>query len=365
VPMPTTIMAGAYCCLPVPSNSTHVKCVSPTRFATAAGSTSKPAIVVFSAPGASPDAVVTCRVSSVNPGGYNLDWSSARRAKKNEAGTGTPGEFKLYPRAVRLNATAVACTMPPLSVEGPGALSISVDGNKTFSPPVPVMFYEAVSTNIARRPYFSETEGALLLQNDPALDGATLDVMVLLTAANKTWSFEGIPAAGANASLLPLSFAGLPQTLNNDLVVTVTVHSAGGNKDSLPWVPPAETGAVATTITLYTRLIRAAPPPVSSGAIPVQIDREHVGRLLVGGQPFTGVGWYVSLNGPNCVSGATPHNACDEGIANLQNMSAHLNLLGSQGVTMLMSNFRCLPSVWSYFKARAFPMQAFDTYMYM
>ena len=337
VPMPSTIMAGAYCCLPLPSNTTHVERVSPTRFATAAGPTSKPAIVVFSAPGASPDAPVTCRVSSVNSGGYNLDWTSARRAKpwKNMTGTGTPGEFKLYPRAVRVNATAVACDMPPLSVEGPGALSISVDGNKTFSLPVPVMFYEAVSANIARRPYFSEVGGTLLLQSDPALDGAIMDVTVLLTAVSKTWTFQDIPAIGANASLLPLPFAGLPQTLNNDLVVTVTVHTGDSNTDALPWTP-AEAGGVATTITLYTRLIRAAPPPTSSNAIPVQIDRENVGRLLVGGQPFAGVGWYVSLNAPTCVSGATPRNKCDVGIPTLQNMSEHLNLLGSQGVTMVM-----------------------------
>jgi hypothetical protein len=339
VPMPATIMAGAYCCLPLPSNSTHVERVSPTRFATAAGATSKPAIVVFRAPGSSPEAAVTCRISSVSPGGYNLDWSSARRAKpwKNMTGSGTPGDFKLYSRAVRLNATAVACAMPPLSVEGPGALSISVDGNKTFSLPVPVMFYEAISANIARRPYFSEAEGSLLLQSDPALDGATMDITVLLTAANKTWNFKRVPAVGTKASLLPLSFVGLPQTLNNDLVVTVTVHGGGSSADYFPWISEsADTEGVATTITLYTRLIRAAPPPASSEAIPVQVDREEVGSLLVGGQPFAGVGWYVSLNGPTCVSGATPRNKCDVGIPNLQNMSEHLSLLGNQGVTMVM-----------------------------
>eukprot|EP01052_Picozoa_sp_SAG31_P045041 SAG31_NODE_8079_length_1526_cov_2.421163_1_plen_465_part_10 len=332
VPMPQTILAGAYCCLPLPSNSTHVARVSPTRFATAAGRTSKPAIVVLRPPGLSPDAAVTCRVSSVSPGGYNLDWSSARRAKpqKNMGGIGSPGDFKLFSRGVRLNGTAIACPMPRLSVEGPGALSISVDGNKSFSLPISVMFYEAVTINIARRPYFEESEGALLLQTDSALDGATMDVMVLLSAANKTWRFHHVPAIATNARLLPLPFgAGVPQALNNDLLVSVTVHGGDSSNNSLPWVST-------TTLTLYTRLIRAAPPPTSSGAIPVQIDRENVGRLLVGGHPVAGIGWYVSLNGPACVSGATPRNKCDVGIPNLENMSHHLNLLGNQGVTMVM-----------------------------
>ena len=116
------------------------------------------------------------------------------------------------------------------------------------------MFYEAVSVNVARRPYFNESEGALLLQTDPALDGTTMDVMVLLTAANKTWRFHRVPAVGTNASLLPLPFApGVPQALNNDLLVSVTVHSGDNSNNSLPWVST-------TTLTLYTRLIRAPPP---------------------------------------------------------------------------------------------------------
>ena len=326
---PSTAIGGAYCCLPLPSNSTHIQHISSTRFATAGGAKSKPAVVMFNSPAASADGAVSCRVSSVN-GGYNLDWSSARRAKPFKNSTSTPGDFHMFPTAVRINATAVACSMPTVLVAGPGELAISVDGNRTWSVGAPIMFFDAVSAAIARRPYFAEAAGHLILQSDPTLHGATLDVTVLLTYSNKTWSFPRLPG-GAKAKLLALPFAGLPHALNNDLVVTVAVR--GGT--DLPW-KSVEAGAIATTIVMYTRLIRAAPPLPSSAAVPVQIDREHVGSLLVGGKRFTGIGWYVSLNGPTCVSGATPRNTCDEGIPNITSMASHLATLSKQGVNMVM-----------------------------
>jgi hypothetical protein len=351
---PSPMIGGAYCCLPLPSNSTHIQYVSPTQFATASGATSKPAVIVFKASDASADAAISCRVSAVKSnypsGGYNLDWSSARLVKNNSISA--PGDFHLFPIAVRINATAVACSMPAVSVSGPGELAISVDGNQTWSVGVPIMFFDAVSAAIARRPYFAEAEGHLILQSDPTLRGAMLDVTVLLTSANKTWIFPGIPG-GANAKLLALPFAGLPQMLNNDLVVTVTVRG-GGTADS-PWKRAA--GAVVTTIiTIYTRLIRAAPPPSSSNAVPVQIDREHVGSLLVGGKQFSGIGWYINLNMPTCVSGATPRNTCDEGIPNIESMAAHLVILGKQGVNLAfmyhLSSYNESAQAWLFDQAQ-------------
>jgi hypothetical protein len=249
--------------------------------------------------------------------------------------------------------------MPPVLVGGPGQLSISLDGNTSWSAGVPIMFFDAVSATVARRPYFAEEGGYMILQSDPALDGATLDVSILLTPFNKSWWFRGLPG-GAKARLLPLSFAGLPQRINNDLVVTVTVRGVGnwrgpwrsvGNPYiNWPFVSRKVAGAIITTIKMYTRLIRAGPPPSSSGAVPVQIDHEHTGSLLVGGKRFVGIGWYVNLNLPTCVSGANPRNVCDEGIPNMESMAEHVVTLGKQGVNLLfiyhLSSYNASAQKW-------------------
>jgi hypothetical protein len=270
----------------------QVQRVSRARFATAGGPTSKPAVVVFTTapPSKYADAAATtaatappsCRVTSASSpgdypsGGYNLDWSSARRAGQNSSTV--PGDFQLFPTARRLNATAVACLMPAISVAGPAKLAISLDGNKTWSAGQPIVFFDAISAAVARRPYIAEREGHVILQSDAALDGTTLDVTVLFTPSNRTWSFANLRGGAGVVRLLPLSLEGLPLTLNNDLVVTVAVR---GGTDALPWVLSANPRAVAATITLYSRLIRTVPPSSLSGAIPVQIDREHVGSLLL------------------------------------------------------------------------------------
>jgi hypothetical protein len=149
---------------------------------------------------------------------------------------------------------------------------------------VPITFYSAVSATVARRPYIYESEGALILQSDASLNGVVLDVAVLLTSQHKTWHFPGILGGTLSAQLLPLPFKGLPLSLNNDLVITVTVLPAN---------------ATSFALTIYSRLIRAAPPPPTSSTVPVQVDREHVGSLRVGGTPWNGVGFYIQLNTPD------------------------------------------------------------------
>ena len=199
-------------------------------------------------------------------------------------------------------------------------LSISLDNNKTWSTGLPIVFYSAVRATVARRPYILETEGALVLQSDAVLKGAILDVAVLLTSQRKTWRFSDLAGGATTAALLPLPFAGLPLTLNNDLLITVTVSwaRAGQGNSGEPY-----------TLTIYSRLIRAAPPPASSRAVPVQVDHEHVGALRVGGRIWNGVGWYVKLNPPDSPPGTS-------GIPTLANMSMQLAMLGQQGVNLAM-----------------------------
>eukprot|EP01048_Picozoa_sp_COSAG05_P009292 COSAG05_NODE_753_length_7528_cov_4.065823_6_plen_427_part_00 len=328
-----TGMGGAYCCLPLPASNVKIASVYPTRFATEGGQLSKPAVVIYNSPkGMSGD--VSCRVLSVS-GSYTLDWSSARLSssspQKSEA---EPGDWRLYPVATQINGSAVACAMPSVLVEGPGLLQISLDSNKTWSAGAPVMFYQAILATVSKRPYFTETEGSLILQSDSALKGALLDVSVLLTSSNKTWEFTSIAGGSTNAQLLQLPFIGIPQTLNNDLVVTVTVKCGGTDS---PWeLPPpgcttSDNDSATVKVVIYTRLIRAAPPPSWSKTEPVQVDREHVGRLLVSGKPWTGIGYYIKMNPPACAVGA----ACDVGIM-FSNMTTHLRLLAQQGVNMAM-----------------------------
>ena len=60
----------------------------------------------------------------------------------------------------------------------------------------------------------------------------------------------------------------------------------------------------------------------------MQVDRQHMGGVLVGGKSWNGVGFYIDLN--------PPHNPASGYIPTLANMSRQLQMLGRQGVKMAM-----------------------------
>ena len=97
---------------------------------------------------------------------------------------------------------------------------------------------------------------------------------------------------------LPFSFAGLPTTVNQDVIITITADGA-------------------SNFTKYRRFMRA-PPPASPSVLAVQVD--HTTKsLLVDGRIWSGQGWYIAhedmpMNGksssPNHHISPNPHLIC-------------------------------------------------------
>ena len=83
---------------------------------------------------------------------------------------------------------------------------------------------------------------------------------------------------GSNVLKFALGSA-LPATVNADMKIVITL-------------------ADGTVATKWRRFMRA--PPAPPGVMPTQVDHYRKG-LLVAGQPFMGVGFYISLVPPRCV----------------------------------------------------------------
>lgn len=131
-----------------------------------------------------------------------------------------------------LNASAASCSIPCdgtaasivnqsagcwfAAVEGDGTISASLDG-KAFSNTLPVTFFYLARAQLGRRPYIDEVTGSILLQTDSsALGGASLAVKATLPCVpGQRWKWPNV--TGGSDVLLPLSLAGLPARLHNDL----------------------------------------------------------------------------------------------------------------------------------------------------
>ena len=98
----------------------------------------------------------------------------------------------------------------------------------------------------------------------------------LPAAASKGWSWENVSINGTNVLEFGLGSAALPTTVNADMKIVITF-------------------ADGTAVTKWRRFMRAPPPP--PGVIPTQVDHWTRG-LLVGGEPFLGTGFYISVGAP-------------------------------------------------------------------
>ena len=195
-----------------------------------------------------------------------------------------------------LNASAASCEVPCngtagstadqnagcwlAEVEGTATVSVSLDG-QVYSNELPVELFHLAQAQIGRRPYVDETTGSIVLRTDAlALGGTTIHVEAHLPCVSgKRWSWPNVD--GGTDVLLPLSLAGLPARLHNDLCVTVTLPS--GEK-----------------LRLWRRFLRVPPLSTSSEARLVQVDHEAGGGLLVSTAtnrtrvPLLGVGYYIT-----------------------------------------------------------------------
>ena len=97
-----------------------------------------------------------------------------------------------------------------------------------------------------------------------------------LPTASQGWRWEHVSLNGSNALELGLGSSALPATVNADMKIVITLPDG-------------------TVVTKWRRFMRASPPP--PGVIPAQVDHWRRG-LLVGGEPFLGVGFYISTAAP-------------------------------------------------------------------
>ena len=175
--------------------------------------------------------------------------------------------------AHQLNATHVTCTPPPVVVAGPVYLSMSAGctvGGGNCSNYLKVTYFAPVDVAVGRRPYLTESQGALLLRTDPSLRAVPLAVTASLAFAKRKWSWQLTPRNGT--SVLWFGLSGLPAVINNDICVLVVMGTG--------------------KIRQCRRLMRTTAPAPGSAVQPVQIDH-HTQTFRIAGKPFIGTGWYV------------------------------------------------------------------------
>ena len=198
--------------------------------------------------------------------------------------------------ATCLNVSVTAASMPsahfglplPPLHEGAGMLVVSSNGGTNWtSPGERVQLFELVSVAFGRRPYLNEPHAELLVRTDPAMTaslapGAKVQITIAFpfaAAGQQTRSFQSTtePLLLRAAEMrLPFSFAGLPTNVNQDVMITISLHGTGPTRN----------------ITKYRRFMRA-PPPASPSVLAVQVD--HTTKsLLVDGRVWSGQGWYIA-----------------------------------------------------------------------
>eukprot|EP01051_Picozoa_sp_SAG22_P004058 SAG22_NODE_209_length_15177_cov_9.282995_8_plen_407_part_00 len=272
--------------------------VNPSRAhaSAAASEVASPSIISSVSP-------ATFAVEGCNPGEYVTVVGSGFVPAAAGAGTAVcmisspPGKYSTtfryggggYPEAVGLNisfpahaqnSTHLQCMPPAVVVGGAGQLSVSMNNGSSFSNAVPIRYEVLMDVVIGRRPYLAETHGSLLLMPAPRLHGLRgVSVAAELPCAN--WSTRWDVVVVNSSTVLSFPLSALPQSINNDLRITVT-GILGREKP----------------IVLWRRLIRhrlsgaAAATTGSAADEPVQVDH-HIRALRVNGQPFVGTGWYA------------------------------------------------------------------------
>ena len=137
-----------------------------------------------------------------------------------------------FPGRRTSNTTMECGPAPQFAADGPGLLTISVDGGKTFvgDPTASkpwlarnrVSLFHLVEVALDRRPYITESQGHLLLRSDTSLGGHTLTVAAELPAASKRWRWDSVDAGGD--ATLPLDLSDLYNaSIHNDIIVTITI----------------------------------------------------------------------------------------------------------------------------------------------
>jgi hypothetical protein len=202
----------------------------------------------------------------------------------------------------------------------------------------------------SRRPYFRETEGALLVELDLlTLAGQTVTLSVELNSSTPapallrstiTVAALGSPLArescdphGRCHPVLPLRipFSLKPVPTDYDADATIKLQVVGG------------AAATAAAATHRRRLVRAAPPAVGTGVVTFQIDHETQ-ALLRDGVPFIMSGWFAGGYGfesaglpPATFVGETDEAKTNPDYLSMLGQAALTTQWGRDGVTFVRS----------------------------
>jgi hypothetical protein len=190
------------------------------------------------------------------------------------------------PALVEFNATVVSntllrCTPPAVIVNGLGTFEVGIDGNWSgqWIAGIPIEYTLLFDIALGRRPYVEEKLGHLLVRCNTSLLGSMVAVEATLPAlpatASQGWRWENVTLNGSNVLAFALGSA-LPATVNADMRVVITLPDG-------------------TVVTKWRRFMRAPHPP--PGVMVSQVDHFRRG-LLVGGEPFLGAGFYISVPKP-------------------------------------------------------------------
>ena len=254
---PVTAAADA-----VPANLTVVPGTFPLSGAVAATVTFVGAIPKGS--------TVLCKIASLN--GLPLTQHVVRGGYRGPSYAEVP--------ATVTSANTVSCTPPAVIVAGAAMLSIGVNvtdgGSVAWSAEAPILYEMVVDAVVGRRPYLAgETQGTLLVESAAHLRGETMHLSATLdTPATISWPNLSISSlTGSDIVQLPFG-SQLPANVTADITIVMTVGTA-------------------VHATVRRRFVRLSPLPAGATAVPTALDHTTKG-VLVGGEPFLGIGWYVA-----------------------------------------------------------------------
>ena len=197
--------------------------------------------------------------------------------------------LNLRTAAALLGAAAAAAGEPQTGLAPAGGLDQRLEDGQLWD------------VAIGRRPYITESSGELLLQCSPSILGKPLRITAELPCAQKNWSWSLATTLGTEQYILNFSLSDLPENLNNDMIVNVTVPGlveveSSGTPRNQENNPPS----------IRRRFQRAHKADLNNT---VQVDHSTRG-LLVDGEPWAGFGWYIypwtSFEGPR--GGPCPGN---------------------------------------------------------
>ena len=252
---------------------------------------------------------------------WNCTHVPATKALLKAAGC-AKGDFKAY-----CGPQSVANAAPYDVVAGELQRAETLGSKVCASGPYACAYIEhfaAIAPAFGRRPYFGETEGAVVVKSDYSFEGETLTLRVRVSGTD-IFGRNGTKFAGGRSVRLPFDLTVLPPLVSERVDITVT--RADGRVAAKP-----------------KRFLRAPPPegPTQPG-ITIQVDHESIGGggMLIGGVPHVSNGWFgagldfMSAGLPQPDACAAPRTNGNTNAVNSAGSASIVSEMGKRGLTFV------------------------------